>query len=423
MTWFDLSFENGTQARYDNETNRLTDMDGNDLLDKNPSPPDFKVAPIVSPDAPVKKSKAPRTLKISMGLKCNYSCSYCNQAIHVGDSSHTNIDDVSDFMNRLDDWLEGEPEQVEIWGGEPWLYWKKIQVLLPELRKRFPKTEFLTITNGSLFNQTIYDLIVEYDITVVISHDAMGQHLRGPDPLLDDEKREWIDKVVANRAPSGKFCFNSVMCAGNHNPQAIKDYFYREFGPEVRSDFEGIVNDYSDGEIGLVREFTVSEYLQLQDYILQGFYDGSLRDVSYFGGRYNNFIEDLYNRKPSYSVGQKCGMDRPEELAVDLQGNAMTCQNTGANGSHYIGNVYEDNVELDTSWHWSHRKECASCPVLHLCKGSCMYLEGDNWSRSCNNEYYTAMPIFIAAMSDLAGSRLLTIEGQVIRPDYQIPTG
>jgi len=51
-----------------------------------------------------------------------------------------------------------------------------------------------------------------------------------------------------------------------------------------------------------------------------------------------------------------------------------------------------------------------------------MYLEGDNWSRSCNNEYYTAIPIFFAVMSDIAESRLLTVEGEIIRPEYDIPT-
>jgi hypothetical protein len=32
-------------------------------------------------------------------------------------------------------------------------------------------------------------------------------------------------------------------------------------------------------------------------------------------------------------------MDSPDAIAVDLRGNVMTCQNTGAKGAHKIGHV------------------------------------------------------------------------------------
>lgn len=422
MTSFVLSFENGTKAVYDNQQNRVFDTNGNPLFELREDRQTYDDALKVSPETPVAKHNAPKTLKIQLGLKCNYSCSYCNQAVHVDDATHTNVQDAEEFIENLDSWIAGAPDMIEFWGGEPWLYWKKIAYMLPKLREKFPDTEFLTITNGSMFNDDIFSLIQEYDISIAISHDAMGQGLRGPDPLKDPEKKMWIDKVIADRAPRGKFQFNTVMCAGNHDPNAINDFFKREYGPDVRSDFEGIVQDYSQGDVGFVPEFKMSDYLDMQGKILEGLFDGNLMGTSYFGGRMQNFIQDMYSGKTADKLWQKCGMDRPDELAVDLKGNAMTCQNTssGSDSKHHIGTV-QDGAALDTSWHWSFRKECSNCPILHICKGSCMYLEGENWSKSCNNEFYAGIPIFVAAMTELAGSKLTAIEGDLIRPDYMIP--
>jgi len=415
---FLLTFESGKQWIYNNMTNALTDLDGNNVVD-NLEPGEFTDAEIAAPWNPIAKSNAPRTLKIQLGLKCNYSCAYCNQATQVGDEFHTNTDDAEDFINRLDTWLESEPQKIELWGGEPWLYWKKIKYLLPRLRERFPNAKFGMITNGSLLNQEIMDMIDEYDISITISHDGPGQYLRGPDPLVDDEKRAWIDQLVEKR--QGNLCFNTVLTADNRDPNKVKNFFKKEFGPQAHSDFEGIVNDYSDGDVGLVREFCQEEYDELSQSILSGLYQGELMQTSYFGGRLVNFIEGIRSARPASSVGQKCGMDASHNIAVDLLGNAMTCQNTGAKGLHNIGNVYRGDVAIDTALHWSHREECKHCPVLHICAGSCMYLGGDNWSRSCNNEFYTGIPIFIAAMSELAEERLVSWQGNVVRPNYEIP--
>jgi len=423
MSLFVLSFENGTRFFYNNITNELFDENENDVLSQPDKKPTGTKAEVVSPETPVRKTRHVEVLKIQLGLKCNYSCSYCNQAIHVNDSSHTDTEDALEFMEKIKSWVVGHPKRIELWGGEPWLYWKKIKVLMPLLRQRFPYAQFSTVTNGSVLNDEILKIIDDYDFNIAVSHDGPGQFLRGPDPLKDPEKREYLEKLIANRAPKGKFSFNSVMCAGNHNPQEIRDFFYREFGPDVHCDFEGVVNDYSDGDIGLVKEYTVTDYAQLSANVLKGLYDGNLHQTAYFGGRYQNFLQDLQERRQAEVVGQKCGMDRGTHLSVDLKGNVTTCQNTGSTGNYLLGNIYEEkSPELSYSWHWSKRRECSNCPVLHLCRGSCMYLEGDNWSRSCNNEYYTAIPIFFAVMSDITGSRLLTVEGDIIRPEYDIPT-
>ena len=116
-------------------------------------------------------------------------------------------------------------------------------------------------------------------------------------------------------------------------------------------------------------------------------------------------------------------MDKSDSIAVDLKGHVITCQNVSAaatapNGeSHRIGHTSQmDQVALKTSTHWSKRAECPQCPVLQICKGVCMFLEGPLWAKSCDNAYSDALPIFTAGIEFLTGLIPVHIEGE-LRPD------
>jgi len=111
-------------------------------------------------------------------------------------------------------------------------------------------------------------------------------------------------------------------------------------------------------------------------------------------------------------------MDRIDSIAVDLKGNVLTCQNVSAasaapNGqAHRIGHVSDlAAVKLDTATHWSKRRDCPSCPMLQICQGSCMFLEGPLWDRSCDNAYSDAVPIFAAGIEFLTGCVPIYIDG------------
>ena len=134
------------------------------------------------------------------------------------------------------------------------------------------------------------------------------------------------------------------------------------------------------------------------------------------------FFRSIAFNRPLEAVGQKCGMDMPDDIAVDLQGNVMTCQNTGAQGKHKIGHVSKfDEIALNTSTHFSHREECMHCPVVQLCKGSCMYLDGPLFAQSCHNSYALNLGILRAALFRITGKVLTKIEGDIRRPSDDVP--
>ena len=122
------------------------------------------------------------------------------------------------------------------------------------------------------------------------------------------------------------------------------------------------------------------------------------------GESIDEFYASIQRRRPIEALGQKCGMDSPDAIAVDLRGNVMTCQNTGAKGVHKIGHVADfDAIALDTATHFAFRPECMSCPVVQLCKGSCMFLEEDFFKQSCANEFAFNMGIMMATVCHLTG--------------------
>ena len=117
------------------------------------------------------------------------------------------------------------------------------------------------------------------------------------------------------------------------------------------------------------------------------------------------------------SLGQKCGLDRNDTMAVDLKGNVYTCQNTADDG-HRIGHVDAlDDVRLTTATHWSLRDECKRCPVVQLCKWACMYLEGEYWNRACDNSFTYNIALLTGALWMITGKVATAIDGPMRRDD------
>jgi uncharacterized protein len=113
-------------------------------MDYAQAPRDSKSAFPVSPSNPARKSRDIRVLKIQMGLKCNYACTYCNQASQPHEIQG-DMGDVQSFLHRLPTWFDGGKSgdgsgvRIEFWGGEPLVYWKTFRVLAGALRSAYPK--------------------------------------------------------------------------------------------------------------------------------------------------------------------------------------------------------------------------------------------------------------------------------------------
>lgn len=409
---------------YDNETNTLKDSTG--YVYQFTEIPNVEMKEYVSfdKDHPLKKSKLITHLKIQLGLSCNYSCDYCSQKF-VERAPETSKKDIDAFMEKLNalEFSEEKGLRIELWGGEPLVYWKTMKPLTERLlEEKFAdwkvKPNFSIITNGSILTDEMIDWLMEYNFTVSISHDGPGQSVRGPDPFDDPEQKERILGFYRQMTRLKKgFSFNSMLNSKNISRKKIYDWFVNLTGDENIMLGEGAIVDSYD-EDGVCNSLTsLEEHFNFRRTAFSDIYSTNGK-IGFLGQlqKIDEFTQAVLAHQNAKYLGQKCGMDDEHTIAIDLRGNVMTCQNVSSkemsmNGeSHHGGNLEDyDNVKLTTSTHWSKRENCAKCPVLHLCKGACMFLEDRFWDISCDNAYSDNVALFALALTSITGGYIPTL--------------
>lgn len=419
---------------YDNETNTLSTEQGFVFEDPRLMD-DFKNFPASIPfskEQPLKKVRTPRILKIQLGLSCNYSCSYCSQRF-VPRADETSKKDVELFMKRLEnlEFSEANGLRIEFWGGEPLVYIKTIMPLVAALKKKFAswerKPHYSMITNGSLLTDELCDWLFDNQFGVAISHDGPGQHLRGPDPFEDPELKAVVLRFYRRMKPLGRMSFNSMLNAKNISRKEITDWFVAFTGdPNVVLGEGSLIDAYDDD--GLENSLTTKdEHFTFRRTAFNDIF-GTGGAIGFHGvkEKIDDFTRSVLAHKSADAVGQKCGMDDEYVLAVDLRGNVISCQNVSAvatamNGMpHLAGNIMNmDAVQVRTSTHWRNRPNCSGCPVLHLCQGSCMYLEGEYWWKSCKNSFSDNVVLFALSIEKITGYIPTYIEADHLPPERQ----
>lgn len=403
---------------YDNESNVITDETG--FIWEYPKlwkPDPSKESMPFDKDNPLKKSKAVNIIKIQLGLSCNYSCDYCSQRF-VERPPETSKKDIEAFMAKLDvlEFSEEQGLRVEFWGGEPLVYWKTLKPLAEAFQEKFShwskKISFGMVTNGTLLTREICSWLYYMGFGVGISHDGPGQFVRGPDPFDDPEQKEIILEFYKVMHSSGRISFNSMMNNKNISRKDIYDWFVNLTGDTgVRIGEGGFIDAYDAAAVNSSL-ITHEEHFQYRRTAFNDIYstNGGINFYLTFQ-KIDDFINGALNHRESKYVGQKCGMDEQSTLALDLKGNIVTCQNVSImepskNGESHHGGTLDDydNVELKSVTHWKSRKgeiKCSDCPVIHLCKGACMYLDGEHWDITCANSYSDNIALFALAFEKI----------------------
>lgn len=379
---------------------------------------------------PWTKTKKVSTLKIQLGLSCNYACVYCSQRFVARPEEMTKAQ-VAGFMKKLDnlEFNEQNGLKIELWGGEPFVYFKTIVPLVAALKERFRdwqrQPRFSIITNGSLLSDEVCKWILQNDISIAISHDGPGQHVRGPDPFEDEDIKNNVLFLYSVLRPKGMMSFNSMLNKSNVSRKEIYDWFVDFTGdPNVPLGEGGLIDPYDEGGYSSSLE-ALEEHFNFRKTAFNDIYSTQGR-VGFMSivGKVDGQIDRILNAKSSEDMGQKCGMDLPDVLAIDLKGNVITCQNTSIvqkapNGEKHLSGNIEDmsSVKIKTSTHWKDRPDCSKCPVLSLCGGSCMYLQGDYWTRACDNSFTDNISLFALALERITGMIPVYIDADHLPPE------
>ncbi len=361
------------------------------------------------------------TLKIQLGLGCNFSCSYCKQAIHADKAEATNMQDLNKFIETFDDWCTAPKDErikIELWGGEPLVYFVKIKKLVEFLESRFDNIHFGMVTNGSLLTIPIVDYLLEHNIGISVSYDGPMTTLhRDSDPLAEGSTSLEAIKYYTTKSKNILY-LNAVLTKNNINPKSLYESAKGALGDaKFLVGFEGMADveneDQCDSSDNLFNE---DDYKVLRGTIKEQLLKGELELIQPFGSKMRALVRSWCNSTEMIfdNTLQKCGMDNPHIMAVNLRGEALVCHSS----DDVIGHVSDfENISLNNSkvGHWNQKEECRSCPVLNLCRGSCMNIRGNEWYYTCNNEFHYNMAIFEAAYELIFDETILSID-DVIRP-------
>jgi len=104
------------------------------------------------------------------------------------------------------------------------------------------------------------------------------------------------------------------------------------------------IDPYDEGGLAATLQ-TQQDHVRFRALAYKELRQGMASRMSVAQQRIMDFVQSIRTARPATSLGQKCGMDKLNNLAVDLHGNVLTCQNVSAaatapNGQpHQIGHL------------------------------------------------------------------------------------
>ena len=353
-----------------------------------------------------KKINKPVALRILFGHACNYDCSYCMQKDIGNPNERVKNMFLQRFMEQIRDNLDLENlERVELWGGEPFLYWNDIKPVMELLDKE--GLHFFISTNGSPLRQKHVDFFktLKASVQLSISHDGPGQNLlRGKDILGTDAVCDVL-KQFDDLYPKIQFSFNCVVSKLNYDLFKINAYFKRAadrigitrprisfilgrnydetdsqnsahflIGDEDRPKFKKILHDYIDAEVAQLKEHGLDKQQALiQSNLVVG-----------NEGAYG--FAKIMRRQVPITMTSSCGADAADILSLDIKGNIRLCPHTDE--KYNVGKI--DAIPLAQVKHLDldrKKSHCGDCNVRRLCKSSCPIKFPDSvFMQNCKNE-------------------------------------
>lgn len=308
--------------------------------------------------------------------KCNLDCQYCYIASKNGDLMSVSV--ANFCLNKLEQTVMDHGLNaitIRFAGGEPTLNRKSIAYFAEEAQKRFVKkgvvVNFIILTNGTIFDIPLVNLINEYSMRVSFSLDGV---------------KDWHDKMRSFKNKSGSFdkvYKNLELCLAHKIKPTIlttitpanilgvselnrflvdrdlsfRYSFYRDNVDKDRNDLNNFINALSE--------------------VLNDCYDYYINAVNNRGATSSHQLCDInFNKKPrlrSCDIGYS-------GATINHEGSVFLCQATM--DKKPIGHVLESKTLLQMIWNQKEFPElttksvydyndCKNCQWMLLCAGGC----------------------------------------------------
>lgn len=361
---------------------------------------------------PYKLKRQVVCIELSLGLSCNFNCKYCSQGIFKNRAYNGKPGDITPFMCMIEEAGVDltEDGHIDLWGGEPFVYWKTIQALVPALRQKWPSHKITAVTNGSLLDKEKIDFCKEYGLRLSLSDDGLNEY-RTEEAVHSAKKNDAIFDYAA-RTLGNNFKVGTVASLGNANVIRQGEVLKKRIPNLKRVYTQNVVRCFNlvDGDIELsnaMYKMPDDDLIELHDSAYQEL--SGKRPIPEGNKPDDDFIQAIYFGQQSRAPAQ-CAMPIGDTLCVNLRGDIFSCHSWAALG-HEIGHLHNyDQVHITGHTHWSKRKSCANCGVLALCHGDCSRISNEAHSISCPNRFARLFAVFRKHFAGIFGVYVMAIE-------------
>ena len=298
-------------------------------------------------------------LNIHLGHACNFRCSYCLQSTHADESGARKL--LEPFIERVVPFVRrNDIRRVAYWGGEPLLYWRRIEAIHEAMLRAGLAFDFVKfVTNGSLLTEVHVERLNAWNAHVVVSrHEGAGEP-------------NW-KHVARLKRSSVSFLFRHghlVAWPWFEELDALEQRFGRPFWPYVHW-------------VRATEGCDPAHYLTIEDLDVHVAHLWRLAELGLGGHRHarsalaGHLRDWRETMEPGGEAPPLCHNDR--HLSVDLAGNRYTCHHnvrsfarTGELFSAIGPRNRDGEKALALSRRWIDSATCAVCPIRTWCRGNC----------------------------------------------------
>lgn len=152
-------------------------------------------------------------LSIALSEACNLNCTYCN----VDKQSKLSID-PNKFLDTFKQVRERSPDeriQVDFYGGEPLIYYNKIQYIIEHLQD--DNIQFFMPTNGLLLTADRLAYLNKHKVKISLSYDGLWQDRNRPRGLMNKKTSHVFAEKQSLFRSIPNFYIHSMIYPGCYN--------------------------------------------------------------------------------------------------------------------------------------------------------------------------------------------------------------
>lgn len=316
-------------------------------------------------------------LCLVLSQDCNMRCVYCYE--NGGSFNKTRkIMDRSTIKKIVDWWIGRIPQEislvrVEFYGGEPLLnasgFIYAVEYINGKMQQLNKKVKYFVITNGTLINDKILEVLKENKVTVTLSVDGDRESQNANRKLIGSQ--DSYDIVIRN--------LHCLIKAGVRVLARItltKDNIER-FSNSIVSLWEEGIN-----EIDCIAVLTNSEKLRIRkddllelrksyEQVQKKMIENLVAGVEKYFGNYLRIIGALYDNWDKYYP--MCGYYSYKKIYCTPDEELYNCEKLIGIDSESLGRVDALNCEPLKERITSHTysEKCAECVMRRVCGGYC----------------------------------------------------